>query len=72
METPYSICPPEINIFSLKALSFHSRGVETSARLFIYCVMRSRTGTSALSVLSVRLRAAKFSFLQTGNPIFFL
>ena len=35
-------------------------------------VMRSRTGTSALCALPVRLKAAEFSFLQTGNPIFFL
>ena len=47
-------------------------GGETSAPLFIQCVMRSRTGRSALSALPVRLMPAKFSFLQTGNPIFFL
>ena len=48
-------------------------GDETSAPLLISCLMRSRTGTSALSVLPVlSARPAKFPFLQTGNPIFFL
>ena len=46
-------------------------GGETRAPLFIQCVMR-RTGTNALSALPVPLKAGKFYFLQTGNPIFFL
>ena len=43
---------------------------ETSTPLFKWCVTRSRTGTNALTVL-VCWKAATFSFLQTGNPIFF-
>ena len=35
-------------------------GGETSAPLFIVCVMQSRNGTSALSALPVRLMPAKF------------
>ena len=47
-------------------------GGETSAPL-LSCLMRSRTGTSALSALPVRsVRPAKFPFLQTGNLVFFL
>ena len=47
-------------------------GGETSAPLFIQCVMRSRTGTSALSALPVRLKAGEIFLFATGNPIFFL
>ena len=43
-------------------------GGETSAPLF----MRSRTGTSALSALTVRLKAGEIFLFQTANPIFFL
>ena len=43
-------------------------GGETSGPLFVRCVMRSRTGTSALSALPVCVMAGK---RQTGNLVFF-
>ena len=46
-------------------------GGETSGPLFVRCVMRNRTGTSALSVLPVCVMADKSSFRQTGNLGFF-
>ena len=46
-------------------------GGETSAPLFIQCVMRSRTGTSALSALPVRLKAGKI-FLFANRKSYFL
>ena len=48
-------------------------GGETSAPLFIQCVMRSRAGTSALSALPARFKtgAGEIFCLQTGNPISF-
>ena len=46
-------------------------GGETSAPLFIYCVMRSRTGTSALSALPVRLKAGEI-FLFAKRKSYFL
>ena len=46
-------------------------GGETSAPLLISCLMRSRTGTSALSALPVRsVRPAKFPFLQNRKSYF--
>ena len=47
------------------------KGGETSAPLFIQCVMRSRTGTSVLSALPVRLKAGKI-FLFANWKSFFL
>ena len=46
-------------------------GGKTSGPLFVRCVMRSRTGTSALSALPVCVMAGKSSFRQTGNLGFF-
>ena len=46
-------------------------GGETSAPLFIQCVMRSRTGTSALSPLPVRLKAGEI-FLFANRKSYFL
>ena len=47
-------------------------GGETSAPLFIFkCVMRSRTGTSALSAFPVRLKAGEI-FLSVNRKSYFL
>ena len=46
-------------------------GGETSAPLFIQCVMRSRTGTSALSALPGRLKAGEI-FLFANRKSYFL
>ena len=46
-------------------------GGETSEPLFIYCVMRCRTGTSALSALPVRLKAGEI-FLFGNRKSYFL
>ena len=46
-------------------------GGETSGPLFVRCVMRSRTGTSALSALSVCVMDGK-SFLSTNRKPSFL
>ena len=46
-------------------------GGETSGPLFVRCVMRSRTGTSALSALPVCVMAGK-SFLSTNRKSSFL
>ena len=46
-------------------------GGETSAPLFIQCVMWSRTDTSFFPRFRCAWRQVKVSFLQTGNPIFF-
>ena len=43
---------------------------ETSAPLFIQCVMRSRTGTNALSVLPVRLKAGEIFLFANRKPFF--
>ena len=44
---------------------------ETSGPLFMQCVMRSRTGTSAPSALPVRFQAGKI-FLSTNRKSHFL
>ena len=46
-------------------------GGEMSGPLFMQCVMRSRTGTSATSVLPVRFQAGKI-FLSTNRKSHFL
>ena len=46
-------------------------GGETSGPLFMQCVMRSRTGTSAPSALPVRFQAGKI-FLSTNRKSHFL
>ena len=46
-------------------------GDETSTPLFNWCVMRSRTGTSALSVLPVRSKASRI-FLFANRKFYFL
>ena len=46
-------------------------GGETSAPLLISCLMRSRTGTSALSALPVRLKAGEI-FLFANRKSYFL
>ena len=46
-------------------------GGETSGPLFVRCVMRSRTGTSALSALPVCVMAGK-SFRSTNRKSSFL
>ena len=46
-------------------------GGETSDPLFMQCVMRSRTGTSAPFALPVRFQAGKF-FLSTKRKSHFL
>ena len=46
-------------------------GGETSGPLFMQCVMRSSTGTSAPSALPVRFQAGKF-FLSTNRKSHFL
>ena len=46
-------------------------GGETGSPLLVQCVMRRRTGTSAPSVLPVRLMAAK-NFLSTNRKSTFL
>ena len=45
-------------------------GDETSAPLFIQCVMWSRTGTSALSALPVRLKAGEILFFANRKSYF--
>ena len=46
-------------------------GGETSGPLFVRCVMRSRTGTSALSALPVCIMAGK-SFTSTNRKSSFI
>ena len=46
-------------------------GGGTSAPLFILCVMRNRTGTSALSALPERLKAGEI-FLFANRKSYFL
>ena len=57
------------------ALAFNQGGErlggETSGPLFMQCVMRSRTGTSAPSALPVRFQAGKI-FLSTNRKSHFL